>query len=157
MDWFATAFVKASLVWLGLGVTLGVCMAAHPAWTIYRPAHEHMNLLGFVTMMIFGVGYHVLPRFVGGRLFSKTLGAWHWWLANIGLLGMVSGFALRPHEATVTAGTIVLATGGTLAAAGVYLFIFNIWKTLDAARGRGVVQTVADRVQLERRSAGSGG
>ena len=52
MEWFVKAFVKASLAWLALGVTLGVAMAAHPAWMVYRPAHAHMNLLGFVTMMI---------------------------------------------------------------------------------------------------------
>ena len=56
MDWFVKAFLKASLAWLALGVTLGATMAAHPAYTIYRPAHAHMVLLGFVTMMIFGVG-----------------------------------------------------------------------------------------------------
>ena len=64
MEWFVKAFVKASLVWLALGVTLGVAMAAYPAWIIYRPAHMHMVLLGFVTMMIFGVastfGYRAL-------------------------------------------------------------------------------------------------
>ena len=49
MDWFVKAFLKASLVWLVLGVTLGVAMAAHPVWTVYRPAHMHMVLLGFVT------------------------------------------------------------------------------------------------------------
>ena len=48
MDWFVKAFLKASLVWLGLGVTLGVGMAAKPAWIVYRPAHFHMTLLGFV-------------------------------------------------------------------------------------------------------------
>ena len=63
MQWFVKAFLKASLVWLSLGVTLGVAMAAHPTWTVYRPAHVHMTALGFVTMMIYGVAYHVVPRF----------------------------------------------------------------------------------------------
>ena len=30
MIWFAKAFLKASLTWLALGVTLGVAMAVHP-------------------------------------------------------------------------------------------------------------------------------
>ena len=62
MDWFTKAFIKASLVWLALGVTAGVAMAIHAPWVIYRPAHLHMNLLGFVAMMIFGVAYHIMPR-----------------------------------------------------------------------------------------------
>jgi cbb3-type cytochrome oxidase subunit 1 len=37
-------------------------MAIHPPWVIYRPAHAHMNVVGFLTMMVFGVGYQLLPR-----------------------------------------------------------------------------------------------
>ena len=73
MDWFVRAFLKSSLVWLGLGVTLGVGMAGHPAWLVYRPAHLHMTLLGFVAMMIFGVAYHVIPRFTGHPLHGRRL------------------------------------------------------------------------------------
>src|SRR6476620_5609857 len=95
MDWFVRAFLKASLLWLGLGVTLGVAMAAHPAWSVYRTAHLHMNMLGFVTMMIYGVAYHVIPRFSGHALHSRRTAVVHVWLANAGLAGMVAGFAVR--------------------------------------------------------------
>ena len=71
MEWFVKAFLKASLAWLALGVTLGLAMAAHPVWTVYRAAHMHMVLLGFVTMMIYGVAYHVIPRFAGFPLHSR--------------------------------------------------------------------------------------
>ncbi|MEO7085959.1 MAG: cbb3-type cytochrome c oxidase subunit I [Gemmatimonadaceae bacterium] len=131
MDWFAKAFVKASLVWLGAGVTLGVAMAVHPSWEIYKPAHEHMNLLGFVTMMIFGIGYHVLPRIAGRPLYSPRIAGAHWFIANAGLATMVAGFCLRVHTGTVSGGTVLLVVGGTLAALGAYAFIYNIWKTLD--------------------------
>jgi len=129
MDWFVRRFIKSALAWLGLGVTLGVAMAAHPLWIIYRPAHVHMNLLGFVTMMIYGVGYHVVPRFFGHPLHSKTLGGAHWWLSNVGLALMVVGFFMAPHvgERSVP----VLATGGVLNALGAFAFIFNIWRTID--------------------------
>ena len=50
---------------LALGVTVGTAMAVHLEWTVYHPVHMHMMLLGFGTMMIYGVAYHVLPRFVG--------------------------------------------------------------------------------------------
>lgn len=129
MDWFVRRFIKSALAWLGLGVSLGVGMAAHPIWTIYRPAHVHMNLLGFVTMMIFGVGYHVVPRFFGHPLYSKRLAGGHWWLSNVGLALMVAGFVLAPH---VGARSIpVLSTGGVLSALGAFAFIFNIWRTID--------------------------
>ena len=129
MDWFVTRFIKSALAWLGLGVTLGVAMAAHPMWIIYRPAHVHMNLLGFVTMMIFGVAYHVVPRFFGHPLYSKGLAGGHWWLSNVGLASMVVGFVMAPHVGGQS--VPVLATGGVLSALGAFAFIFNIWRTID--------------------------
>ena len=80
MTWFVKAFLKSSLAWLALGVTFGVAMAAHPVWTVYRLAHVHMLLLGFVAMMIFGVAYHVIPRFAGFPLhrpdWRDCIGGW---------------------------------------------------------------------------------
>jgi cbb3-type cytochrome oxidase subunit 1 len=129
MTWFVKAFLKASLAWLALGVTLGVAMAAHPVWTVYRLAHVHMLLLGFVTMMIFGVAYHVIPHFVGFRLHRPRLAGSHWWIANVGLLLMASGFIARVQLPAVA--TVVLATGGALSALGAYLFAYVIWRTID--------------------------
>jgi cbb3-type cytochrome oxidase subunit 1 len=133
MDWFVRAFVRSSVSWLAAGVTLGVAMAAHPAALAYRPAHMHMNLLGFVSMMIFGVAYHVIPRFAGAPLHSRRLAVAHWWAANVGLALMASGFVLRASGwTTFGAATVVLAAGGCLSALGAYAFAFNIWRTVGA-------------------------
>ena len=132
MEWFVKAFLKASLAWLALGVTLGVAMAAHPMWTVYRLAHMHMVLLGFVTMMIYGVAYHVIPRFAGVALHSRRVPVWHWWISNAGLALMVAGFIVRVSSARV--GTPLLAGGGTLSAAGAYTFAWIIWRTIDGPR-----------------------
>ena len=123
-------FIKSSLAWLGGGVTLGVVMAIWPRLIIYRPAHVHMNLLGFVTMMIFAVGYHVLPRIAGAPLRWPHLAPIHWWLSNLGLAMMVLGFFVLPAN---SAGRWLLAPGGTLAAIGAFCFIVNIWRTVDIA------------------------
>lgn len=128
MDWFVRGFVRAGLVWLALGTTLGLCIAVDPAWIIYRPVHVHLNLVGFVTMMIFGVAYHVIPRFTGNPLWSRVLPAYHWWIANAGLAGMAAGFALQPHAGLH--GGAVLVAGGLLETAGAYLFVYNIWRTI---------------------------
>ena len=142
MDWFVKAFVKASLAWLALGVTLGVAMAAYPAWTVYRPAHMHMTLLGFVTMMIYGVAYHVLPRFAGHPLHSRRLAGWHWWASNAGLLAMVVGFVLRPSAGA--AATPVLAAGGVASALGAYAFAYGVWRSMD---GPAALRRAAARAQ----------
>ena len=53
MEWFVKAFIRASLVWFALGIITGLAMAIRPAWVIYRPAHAHMVVAGFITMMVF--------------------------------------------------------------------------------------------------------
>ncbi len=131
MDWFVERFIKASLVWFGLGISLGAAMAVRPALGAYRLAHMHMNLLGFVTMMIFGVAYHVIPRFTGHPLYSRRLAGVHWWISNVGLAMLVMGFALAPH---IGAARIpIMALGATLSASGGFAFIVNLWRTIDGA------------------------
>ena len=132
MDWFVKAFLKSSVSWLVGGVTLGAAMGAHPEWAIYRTAHLHMLLLGFVAMMIFGVAYHVIPRFAGNPLRSSRLAGAHWWLANLGLAVMVAGFVLRANGKPIS--SLILGMGGTAAATGAYIFAYLVWRTLDRPR-----------------------
>ena len=155
MDWFVKAFLKASLSWLGAGVSLGIAMAVHPGWAVYRAAHLHMNLLGFVAMMIFGVAYHVIPRFSGHPLHSPRLATIHWWLANGGLALFVAGFVMLPHTTFGTPARVVVAVGGTLSAAASYAFVYNLWRTIDGPRGRrtSAVDALAPAVVVLRRPA----
>ena len=132
MDWFAKSLIKFSLVWLALGVTLRVGMAAHTPWGIFRTAHLHMLVLGIVYMMICGVAYHVIPRFVSAPLHSRRAPVWHLFLSNIGLAFMVIGFAFRAMGGR--AGTPILATGGVLSAVGAYTFVYVIWRTMGNTR-----------------------
>jgi cytochrome c oxidase cbb3-type subunit 1 len=131
---FVRNFIRMSLVWFSLGLLIGFSMVFWPSHIVYRPAHVHALLLGFVSMMIFGVAYHVIPRFTGRPLQSPRLPALHLWLANAGLAGMVAGFILRVYH--WQAGTAVLAAGGILSAAGAFLFIYNLWRTLEPPRAR---------------------
>ena len=150
MDWFSRAFIKASVTWLALGVTLGVAMAVMPSWTIHRTAHLHMNLLGFVAMMIFGVAYHVLPRFVGAPLHDRRLAGAHWWIANAGLTLMAAGFVLRtipivPSRVSMAS----LAIGGTLSALGAYAFAYNVWRTVGAPAAVRKAAATAEPVRMK--------
>lgn len=131
MERHVIGFLRASLLWLGAGVTLGVVMAIRPALTAYRPAHMHMMLLGFVTMMIAGVAYHVIPRFAATSLHSVPLARVHFVLANTGLALLASGFIARVHGASLA--PAMLGVGGALSAAGAYCLAFNLWRTLDRA------------------------
>lgn len=121
-------FLRASLLWLMVGVALGVAMAVRPEWVGYRPAHLHAMLLGFVTMMIAGVAYHVIPRFVGAPLHASWAPRVHLVVANAGLAAMVAAFVLRVHGVAWSAP--LLGTGAALSATGLVLFAWNLWRTL---------------------------
>jgi cytochrome c oxidase cbb3-type subunit 1 len=134
MDWFVKAFIRSSLVWFTLGILLGIAMAAYPPWVVYRPAHAHLTVVGFLTMMLFGVGYQLLPRLFGHQLKSPRLAVAHWWLANTGLGALVIGFALAPHIGRRS--VPVTTFGGVLFGIGALAFAANLWMTFDAADAR---------------------
>lgn len=131
MDWYVRAFVRSAVVWLAVGVTLGLAMAVHPPLLAYRTVHLHLNLLGFMSMMVFGVGYHIFPRFAGVPLHRPRMAVVHWWAANTGLVLLAAGFACR-YSGVGGAGWL-LALGGGLSAAGAYCFAYLVWRTLGAS------------------------
>lgn len=129
MEWFVRAFLRSSVCWLAAGVSLGTAMAVHPVWAIYRPAHLHMNLLGFVSMMIFGVGYHIIPRLAGKPLYSRRLAMIHLWIGNVGLLLFAPGLMLQ--AAAQPAAPFVIGIGASLSAVAAYCFAWQVWRTLQ--------------------------
>ena len=132
MEPFVRRFIRASLIWLGVGVLLGVSMAFWPGQAMaWRPAHVHANLLGFVSMMIFGVAYHVIPRFTGNALHSRRLASLHLGVANAGLALLVGGWITRVWLPPVGAGLV--QAGAAVSAAGAFLYIYNLWRTLTPA------------------------
>ncbi|HJW88404.1 MAG TPA: cbb3-type cytochrome c oxidase subunit I [Dehalococcoidia bacterium] len=122
-------FIYASLFYLFLGATLGVGFFIVPEVRVLRVVHTHWNLVGFVTFMIFGVAYHVLPRFRGRPLYSERLAWWQFWLANIGLLGLTLFMALDTYLAPGPYRPLAGAFGAVLALS-FYLFIYVMARTL---------------------------
>jgi cbb3-type cytochrome oxidase subunit 1 len=121
-------FIKMSLVYLALGATLGAIFPIFPRLLGLKYAHVHLNLLGFMSMMIYGVAYHILPRFQGKMLYSERLADVQFWLANIGLIGLAVFSALssywpnQPYK-------IPLALFGIVELVSIYMFVANMWLT----------------------------
>ncbi len=99
MDKYTKGFVVASVVYLFLAAALGAWMglAETPVWA--RFAHVHFNLLGFMAMMVYGVGYFILPRFNARELRWPSWVPVHFFTANVGLIGMVVTSGSRPGGA----------------------------------------------------------
>ena len=129
MDKYAKAFVKTSLIYLGIGTILGVLMVLWPdiRFAITR-VHTHVNLLGFMAMMIYGVGYHILPRFMGRPVYSQHLGNVQMWLANITLVGLSFSWIMEASQGGIWHNLAILFGIGQ--GVSVFLFIINLWKSM---------------------------
>ncbi len=129
MDKYAKAFVKTSLLYLGMGTIIGICMVVWPdiRFTLTR-VHVHILLLGFVAMMIYGVGYHILPRFMGRPIYSHRLGNIQVWLANITLIGLSLSWILEVSQGGVwQTFSFLFGIGQTVS---IFLFIINLWMSM---------------------------
>jgi hypothetical protein len=122
MDRYTKGFVVAALVYFFLAAVLGIWMGGTDAAGWVRFAHVHFNLLGFMAMMIYGVGYFILPRFNGRTLHWPSWVPIHFFIANIGLIGMVAtaperpstGFILFSALSVISAGMFAVNLGATM-------------------------------------------
>ena len=124
-------FVAAALAYALLGGLLGLAWLAFPGElpVLALRAHAHLMLVGFVGMMIFGVGLHVLPRFTGHTLFSERMADVQFALVNLGLLAMVAGWLGGAQRAA--------EGGAALLWAGFVLFAINVVATVRPWARRG--------------------
>jgi len=146
MDRINLWFVRASLVYFLVGTFLGLLIAVHPSFTgQFRTAHVHLNLAGFMTMMIFGVGHHIFPRFTGRPLYSPRLVTATFWLGNAGVLGLTLGFILN-----IPGVLILFAVVAFLAVAA---FVGNLLSTLagPAPTGMGCGAAPAQLISINPR------
>ena len=112
-----------------IGVTLGVLFFIIPETRVLSTVHAHLNLVGFITFTIFGIAYHILPRFRGRPLYSEKLAWWQFWLANIGLVGLLVFLSLGAYVSFVGL-TVLQAVFGATLALSIYLFVYNMLRTL---------------------------
>jgi cbb3-type cytochrome oxidase subunit 1 len=124
-------FIAASLAYALLGGLVGLTWLAFPGALPANAlrAHAHLMLAGFVGMMVFGIGLHVLPRFTGHVLFSERLADAQFVLANVGLIMMVYGWFAGAR--------IAIETGGALLWTGFVFFAVNVVATVRPWARRG--------------------
>ncbi|HSL92833.1 MAG TPA: cbb3-type cytochrome c oxidase subunit I [Candidatus Limnocylindrales bacterium] len=124
-------FLKVGMAYFVLGALLGTLLAVPATRDLlykapgaqWRLAHTHLNLAGFVIMIIFGIAYHILPRFAGKPLRSEAWAQAHFWIAALATAGMVIGFL-------VPAAAVLLWTGSVAQFAGIVLGVANLWLTI---------------------------
>ncbi len=126
-------FIFAALFYMAVGAVVGLLQAINPSWVnTLRFSHAHLLLLGSGAMMVYGIGYFILPRFASANLLWPGLVSIHFWLANTGLIGMVLfkplGVALMSPMFT---GLFYAAT--VIQVLGMFMFCINLAATLATA------------------------
>lgn len=90
--WVSNYFLRLGALSALVGMTLGVWMGANQDFTL-RSVHAHINLLGFASMMIFGLFYRSFPHIARSRL-----AAGHFILSVIGFLILMPSIGLMLLE-----------------------------------------------------------
>ena len=115
-------FLKIAVAYLVIGATFGLVMGLRQNFAL-APVHAHINLVGWATLALAGIIYHLYPASAATRLAQL-----HFWLHNLGLpVFMVAlAFLLSGYEA---AGPVVgIAASVTLV--GLIVFAVNVWRNV---------------------------
>ena len=129
MDKFVKGFIVMSVVYLGIAAVLGIIMLANQNLMAIKFVHSHLNMLGWVSMMIYGVGYHILPRFMGRPLYSNKVGEAQFYLANISLVTMLAFYTLNVYNPS-SMYRMLTVVSGAVQAVTIFLFFYNMLMTL---------------------------
>lgn len=129
MDRFVKGFIVMSIVYLGIAAVLGIVMLGNQNGMAMKFVHSHLNMLGWVSMMIYGVGYHILPRFMGRPLYSNKIGEAQFYLANISLMAMLVFYTLNIYNPS-SMYRMLTVVSGAVQAITIFLFFYNMLMTL---------------------------
>ena len=129
MDKFVKGFIVMSIVYLGIAAVMGIVMLGNQNMMAMKFVHSHLNMLGWVSMMIYGVGYHILPRFMGRPLYSNKIGEVQFYLANLSLVFMLVFYTLNIYSPSSLFQTITVVSGAVQAFT-IFLFFYNMLMTL---------------------------
>jgi cbb3-type cytochrome oxidase subunit 1 len=118
-------FLKIAAVYFFIAVCLGLIMGIIHNFS-FTSVHAHLNLLGWVSMAIFGLIYSIYPHAAETKLANI-----HFWLHNIGvpiMQGALFIIILTNHPAA----TIATIIGSLMVVVGTLLFAINIFTQIKA-------------------------
>lgn len=135
-------------------------------WTI---AHVHIGALGWNGFLTFGILYWIIPKIFNTPLYSKKLATNHFWIGTIGIIlyaipmywaGFTQALMWKQftEEGTLKFQFLETVThiipmyvtrsiGGVLYLSGVFIMVYNIYKTVKA--GSLVADEAAEAPALE--------
>ena len=106
-----------------LGMSFGIHMAISGNYTL-APAHAHLNLLGWVSIAVYGAFYTLLPQAA-----ESTLAKLQVLLAEIGVIVLVPGIAM----AILSGSEPLAAIGSIIVLASMLLFLIVVVRATSSA------------------------
>ena len=117
-------FLVTAALWGIVGMLLGIVMGAKQDFSM-APVHAHINLLGWVSLAIYGSVFRLYPVMTEGRLPGLIF-----YLANLGLLIMAPSLAMVLKNSKSALPTLVLSEFMVFSA--LVLFLVVLWKNRNA-------------------------
>lgn len=111
-------FIITASLYALIGMTWGIHMAASEDHTL-SPAHGHLNLIGWVSMMLYGFYYHLISAAA-----ETVLAKIHFVVATAGILILTPGIAM-----VLQGGNPVAAKAGSvLVLISALIFAYTVFK-----------------------------
>ena len=125
-DYFLRLAVAFALMGVGLGYWMG---ATHQF--LLSPVHAHINLLGWVSMFLYGLFYRAMPMAMAGLL-PKI----HAVLATLGLPLMMIGLTIQLLAIPSLMGVVppLMIAGPTLVVLGMAVFAVIVFRATGPAK-----------------------
>jgi cytochrome c oxidase subunit 1 len=146
---FCIGFLFQFLIAGLTGIMLGV---APFNWQLsgsyFVVAHFHYVIVGGIMFALFGAFYYWFPK-MSGRMYSETLGKWHFWLFVIGfhltfdfmhipgILGMPRRIYTYEPGRGWEIWNLIVSIGVVFQIAGVVVFVFNLLRSLFKGEAAG--------------------
>lgn len=111
-------FLKIAVVYLVVGAILGLTMGILENFAL-APVHAHLLLLGWASLALAGIVYHLYP----GASVTR-LARWHFWLHNLGLPVFMVGLGFMLTGTTAFMPVVIV--GAVTVLAGLVLFAANV-------------------------------
>lgn len=112
------AWLRLAAVYFAVGVILGVAMGASGDHSLF-PLHAHVNLLGWVSMALFGLIGMACPSVGVGRIATAQF-----WMHNVGLPVMLGALTLKLRG--VEAAEPVIGVASIIVGLSVLLFAWLV-------------------------------
>ncbi|MBU1539495.1 MAG: hypothetical protein KKC29_07820 [Alphaproteobacteria bacterium] len=132
MNAVSNNFLRLGVLSALVGMALGVWMGANQDFVL-RPVHAHINLLGFASMMLFGLFYRAFPA--AGR---GWLPMTHFVLSVLGFLILMPSLTLMLLQRPLFLPAMIASE--IMLVASMALFVVIVFKATMAREDQAVAQ-----------------